>query len=134
MQVIHTASKELQDDFDKKYGRFNYAPPNLQEITPIEFFRALDSIPRYTAYKQIRPDMDPSAKKYMDLHMYIFNDGSGVGYTNEWKPKQGLDCWVQTFYKFATCLHDYECTNSRMCYSEHRCKKCGHEFVIDSSD
>ena len=124
--------QEDQKTFEKKFGRYNDAPPNLKEITQDEFFHVLSTYsPEQQAYKQVMDD--PRFDPVMNLHMYIYSDGSGVAFTTEWLPEKGLGVWEQKFYSFAVCEHNYEVTLSRMCYSELRCTKCGHQTSIDSS-
>lgn len=133
MYKLVYADRKEQEEFEKKFGRYNFAPPNLKEISQAEFFRALDFSPVAVSHKQIMESYDPSIKGYMNLHMFIFSDGSGVGYTNDWQYGKTPE-WKQTFYKFAVCEHEYKCTLSRMCYSEYLCTKCGHTYAVDSSD
>ena len=37
------------------------------------------------------------------------------------------------FFTFALCDHEYVMTKERICYSEHRCRKCGYINAVDSS-
>ena len=65
--------------------------------------------------------------RWFSLHLFYFDhqykDGLAVSTEEGGFP---------IVFKFG-CQHDYETIVSRMCYSESKCKKCGHQLTIDSS-
>ena len=99
---------------------------------------------------------------YSLMHFMIFRDGTGVAWNREWKygsknptgkerkRRMGKDGYltpntmVVRFYGFG-CLHEYhEMSGEELsqcgvkavfpCEHGHLCNKCGHFFVVDSSD
>lgn len=88
-------------------------------------------------------DMDP-----VSLTCHVYSDGEIVMFARTWKydynqssryakPKRGKyqNDMVIRAYKVVACEHDDECVGTPYnCYHEYRCKKCGYEHSVDSSD
>jgi len=106
--------------------------------------------PVATFYVQgIQPlkDMDP-----VSLTCHVYSDGEIIMFARTWKydynivpgqvsrysnPKKGSykNDMVIRAYKVVACEHDDECVGTPYnCYHEYRCKKCGYEHSVDSSD
>lgn len=108
--------------------------------------------PVATFYVQgIQPlkDMEP-----VSLTCHVYSDGEIVMFARTWKfdhaqksryarPGRGKAAshlktpndMVIRAYKVVACEHDDECVGTPYnCYHEYRCKKCGYEHSVDSSD
>jgi hypothetical protein len=101
--------------------------------------------PVATFYVQgIQPlkNMDPES-----FTCHVYSDGEIVMFARTWKydyndksryarPKGSYknDMTIRA-YKVVACEHDDECVGTPYnCYHEYRCKKCGYEHSVDSSD
>lgn len=115
----------------KKFGGYNDFPPGWKEITEDEFWHKfmLYSWDR-EEYRQMM-DRENLKSGVVDARLFFYNDGSGIACTREAK---NASITRPRFYRFALCEHDYETVRRGRCYSEHRCRKCGHRRTLDSSD
>lgn len=110
--------------YNDEYGDYNDMPPNMEEINEEEFYsQTLTYFPRWMGYRQVMSHPDYS---YISLTMYLYGGGEGVGIG---RTDKGMK-----FFKFASCIHDWETTYVANCYREFKCKKCGATNAIDSSD
>jgi DNA-directed RNA polymerase subunit RPC12/RpoP len=113
------------------FGRFNDYPPNWEPCDEHEFwFTFMNNAPVETEYRQmLRRNENRQVESAM---LYFYSDGSGIAFVENVKNSQH---YTPKLYKFAKCIHDYEELPQRFnAYHEYKCKKCGHEYSIDSGD
>lgn len=108
----------------------NDAPPNFREVSAAEYVTAPRCIygPIATNHRQIlRIDGKP-AGRMISVRLFILGSGEG------WAEERDHNTKTMRYYFFELCQHEHEVTHRSMCYREYKCKKCGYEHSIDSSD
>ena len=117
-------------------GGFNEWPPNMEPSTASAFWQSVDMW-GYGVIEHREPvafrALEESDPTYPDrpasVYVHAYCDGTGFVVAMIQK-ESGLE---QRFFTFAACDHDYIMTRERVCYSEHRCQKCGYVKTVDSS-
>jgi hypothetical protein len=125
---------------EKKWGRFNDAPPNFTEITADEFAQGgfFTWVKEGIEFRQISPDTIDMKKmlspvKYMlGITLFFMNHGDNFGLAQyEGKVR---------YFKFADCFHEWHEISAKEagkpafnCYHYMKCSKCGAQHEYDSS-
>jgi hypothetical protein len=111
-------------------GGYNDNPPNLKEITQLEFCQSMffSYGAEHIESRQVIDKSKGFNSKMTELWLYWYYDHSGVAIEH--------DYWKGTlkFFKFTLCEHDYKETNLGRCFNRLTCQKCGFSQDIDSSD
>lgn len=111
---------------------YNKVPDGWREITEEQF--AQGQFFTYEAeaveFRQFHPSpiKDEKGHPLLDARLWHYWDGTGIGMMH--------DFWAGKVRFFAFgCDHDFEhIRNEGRCLNRYKCKKCGHENLIDSSD
>ena len=125
-----------REEFKKKYGSFNDAPPNFKEISESEFAQSMfwTYSPDYTDHRQIT-DFE---KQCLSVKLYWFYDGNGFGMARDYYGGK------VRYFRFYACEHNFRelsVSESREkglphfgnCYHVMECRKCGFIQSYDSS-
>jgi len=117
----------------ERLGGFNEYPVGWVEITESEFGWRSGGVGGFNCYRQVMYDGRP-----VSMHLFVGADFSGIGFIVEERPLAARevvgDRYRLVFGKFAACAHEYATVGQGRCYWKGRCKKCGYEHVVDSSD
>jgi hypothetical protein len=126
----------------EKFGEHNDVPPGWREIPEEEFVRSYFF--RYSPEKvEHRQLVNANIKcekgrPLVDARLYFFHDGTGVAMMQ--------DFWAGKLRYFAFgCAHKYQEVHGETarnlgfrftgnCQHAHICEKCGHRYMVDSSD
>lgn len=129
----------------KEWGDYNDSLPNLTELTTEDFAQSGFFTWSITGveFRQIDPKKLNEAK----LLYGIFTTYTGarifyVGSPNENGFVMVNDYWAKTvrYFRFTKCEHDYEDVTGKNgkpvwnCYHYYKCRKCGQQNEVDSSD
>lgn len=123
------------EEIREKLGEFNEMPPNVEWITESEWlWRCGHMYNCPVDYRQVKL---PDERTYHGVYLMIAADFSGVGFVRVYDGKATratIDAFKARWFKFKYCNHEFETTLQYNCHWEGKCKKCGYESVIDSSD
>jgi hypothetical protein len=111
---------------EEKIGRYNYFPPNMEEISMEDYFRLGRSYSPI-AHEFRQPCWEKEITDVSSMHIDWFGDGTwlAVAYC-----RGGI-----RFYRGAICKHEMKCDKKLgNCWYHYTCSKCGYEDEIDSSD
>lgn len=132
IREVYDLSELARATHESKWGRFNDAPPEWEEITEAQLVKETPwriYAPTLYEYRQILPKRDhPSISMgpMFEARLFYFEDGTGVG----------MHCDSQTgkirWFRFG-CKHDMETWWPVMFERHDKCKKCGYEAVYDTS-
>lgn len=133
-EIISSGSfKKLIAQYNAQYfGNVNVAPINFREVSESEFSRDhyhTDYPIIANDYRQLIRNNDGTELEKR-IHGTLRINSFGYGWLLEKCHSEGK----VRYYFFELCLHDYETTKKEMCYWKGKCKKCGQNHVIDSSD
>lgn len=135
-------------EIEAKFGKYNDFPPNWQPCDPAYFWGKFMSYSQSgEEYRQMmRPEkhiqeFPPNAygqKTIRNARLYFYNDDTGLAMVQDYDYKK-MEDRQPLLYKFAVCDHDahgWESVPSKsyMCYHVSKCKNCGMERAVDSSD
>lgn len=115
---------EVKIEYMKDLGNHNKLPEPMEKISHKEYFDNIFSyLNNYYESKQI---FDNKSNLIGEFKVMYNHEAGYAVYKNYIDSKY-------EFYKVG-CKHDYEETKLDKCLYEYKCKKCGLEQVIDSSD
>ena len=113
---------------------FNEAPPNWREVSQEELVasRRLIWSAHAIEFRQIlRVNGQKIDGPVISAHLHWVHGLSGEGWAwaEDWTNRR------MRFFLFEMCEHELEVTGRPYnCYTEYKCKKCGWETAVDSSD
>ena len=116
---------------DNDLYAFNKLPENCKPISAEKFGKYIAMGYHWVAedYRQ------PRVKGYDELdgvkidtaRLFFFSDGSGFGAAVDFDGKVH-------YFEFKPCEHDFELVWARGFEKKYKCRKCGYEYYVDSSD
>lgn len=109
------------------WGDYNDVPTGFKEITELEFARS--SFFSYCITKvESRQMRIADDQPLLDVRLFYMNDNTQFAMGHNSRTGK------VTYYRFG-CEHEYvETNNYAKCLHNYKCKKCGYETEIDSSD
>lgn len=134
----YSLSRSEAEAHHSKWGGRNEYPPGWRKLSEAEFAQSnfFSHAPDLVEYRQMLKDRSPNLREPMpdhavSAHLQFLWDGTGYAIVNDFWGKK------VSFYAFG-CDHDYEgdpdYKPDGACMHGYRCKKCGHKWVVDSSD
>lgn len=127
-----------------EWGNFNDSLPNLTELTEADFAQSGFFTWCITGleYRQIKPESFNAGKVFTPVKCYTAAKIFYVGSPNENGFVLINDYWAKTvrYFRFTKCEHDYEEVTGKNgkpvwnCYHYYKCRKCGKNHEVDSSD
>ena len=125
------------------FGGYNDFPPNWREISAEEFAVKMNHYNFSEAESRQMREKDDWYNLHVPAQLFFYWDGTGlaVSYTNTWNSEKFKYDYTAKFFAFG-CDHEYQFSdwNSEKfgpqfrCNHALKCKKCGHEYAVDSSD
>jgi len=113
------------------FGSFNEMPKPFDKCEMNDFLNKFHAYsPEYIEFRQVIFDGENIHNGLHTIHIYYFHD-IAFGLMTEYdmySNKMKLDV-----YRIG-CKHDYESYKIGRCLTHYKCKKCGYEETIDSSD
>ena len=143
----HLVPNAAQVEHEKKWGNYNYAPPNFQPCDPDEFWH-WHSCYGFYADREFRQFVIPDVPRQeptrindgrmetVSLFFGAGDTGYGLVHRHRYDPASPVGYRYDLLtYKFHICDHDVEHVRVvANCLNEHRCRKCGWTYQVDSSD
>jgi hypothetical protein len=145
IKEAHDLNPEERAAHKKRYGGYNDFPPNWKRCAPEDFWGTfVGGCPRLVEFRQMLepksvfnklPKNTYGQRTVRNAKLYFYNDGTGLALVSDYDYAKSQHR-KPLLYKFAACEHEYEGVpeKSAMCYHVSRCKKCGYEYAVDSSD
>jgi len=143
-KLEHVSDASAVEEHERKYGKYNDLPPNLEELTEAEFARSGFFTWCLENYEHRQPCRltDAQAQAYglagQNLKLFYMNNTEGFAISN--------DYWDERirYFRFRACVHEFRnpgpkdfargVPRPRRCLHVGVCSKCGYVDVTDSSD
>lgn len=127
-----------------EWGDYNDSLPNLTELTAEEFSQSGFFTWCITGieFRQIKPELFNKGNIFTAVKCYTSAKIFYVGSPNENGFVMISDYWEKKvrYFRFTKCEHDYEEVTGKNgkpvwnCYHYYKCRKCGQQNEVDSSD